>query len=64
MDRKLVFILVTTAKVKKKYSCTSTNLTCHHATHSNNSAVTLHYDVATGQSKSQRVEISSFIWTQ
>jgi len=29
MDHKLIFILVPTAKVKKKYSsCTSTNPTC------------------------------------
>ena len=64
MDRKLVFILVPTAKVKEKYSCISANPTCRHGTLSNNSAVTLHYDVATGQSKPQRVGISSFIWTQ
>jgi hypothetical protein len=64
MDRKLVFILVPTAKVKKKYSCTSANPTCHHGMLSNNSAVTLYYDVATGRSEPQRVEISSYIWTQ
>jgi len=61
VDHKLLFILVPTAKVKKKYSCTSTNPTCLHGTHRNNSAFTLPYDVSPGWGKSQKVEISSFI---
>lgn len=53
MDHKLVFILAPPAKVKKKYSCTCTNPTyLPHDTYSNNSAVTLHYNVSNGRSKS------------
>lgn len=64
MYPKLVFSLVPTATVKKKYSHTSTSSTCLHGTERNNSAFTLYSDMSIGWSKSQRIEISSFSWTQ